>query len=100
MGGVLKRISGPGTEYSAVRAIDVTTGQVRWEYKVGVPSMAGVTSTASGVLSQAARKASSMRSKPEQGRSLDHQHRRKHLRRRRDDLHPRWPPVGVDSVWP
>jgi alcohol dehydrogenase (cytochrome c) len=50
MGGVLKRISGPGTEYSAVRAIDVTTGQVRWEYKVGVPSMAGVMSTASGLL--------------------------------------------------
>jgi alcohol dehydrogenase (cytochrome c) len=50
MGGVLKRISGPGTEFSAVRAIDVSTGQVRWEYKVGVPSMAGVTSTASGLL--------------------------------------------------
>ena len=50
MGGVLKRVSAPGTEFSAVRAIDVTTGQVRWEYKVGVPSMAGVTSTASGVL--------------------------------------------------
>jgi len=50
MGGVLKRISGPGTEYSAVRAIDVGTGQVRWEYKVGVPSMAGVTSTASGLV--------------------------------------------------
>ena len=46
----LKRISGPGTEYSAVRAIDVTTGQVKWEYKVGVPSMAGVTSTASGIV--------------------------------------------------
>ena len=50
MGGVLRRISGPGTEFSAVRAIDVTTGQVRWEYKVGVPSMAGITSTASGVV--------------------------------------------------
>jgi len=50
MGGILKRISGPGTEYSAVRAIDVTTGQVKWEYKVGVPSMAGVTSTASGIV--------------------------------------------------
>ena len=50
MGGVLKRVSAAGTEFSAVRAIDVTTGQVRWEYKVGVPSMAGVTSTASGVL--------------------------------------------------
>jgi len=50
MGGVLRRISGPGTEFSAVRAIDVTTGQVRWEYKVGAPSMAGITSTASGVV--------------------------------------------------
>ena len=43
---VFQAISGPGTEYSAVRAIDVTTGQVRWEYKVGAPSMAGITSTA------------------------------------------------------
>jgi alcohol dehydrogenase (cytochrome c) len=50
MGGVLRRTAAPGTEYSAVRAIDVATGQVRWEYKVGVPSMAGVTSTASGVV--------------------------------------------------
>ena len=50
MGGTLKRISGPGTEFSAVRAIDVATGQVRWEYKVGVPSMAGVMSTASGLV--------------------------------------------------
>ena len=50
IGGTLKRISTPETEYSAVRAIDVTTGNVRWEYKVGVPSMAGVTSTASGLV--------------------------------------------------
>jgi len=50
MGGVLRRTAPPGTEYSAVRAIDVATGQVRWEYKVGVPSMAGVTSTASGLV--------------------------------------------------
>jgi alcohol dehydrogenase (cytochrome c) len=50
MGGTLKRMSVPGTEYSAVRAIDVTTGDVRWEYKVGVPSMAGATSTASGLV--------------------------------------------------
>src|SRR3970282_955145 len=28
MGGVLRRISGPGTEFAAVRAIDVATGQV------------------------------------------------------------------------
>ena len=50
MGGVLRRTAPPGTEYSAVRAIDVATGQVRWEYKVGVPSMAGVMSTASGLV--------------------------------------------------
>jgi alcohol dehydrogenase (cytochrome c) len=50
MGGTLTRISTPETEYSAVRAIDVISGQVKWEYKVGAPSMAGVLSTASGVL--------------------------------------------------
>jgi alcohol dehydrogenase (cytochrome c) len=52
MGGTITRISGPGTEYSVVRAIDVTTGQVRWEYRMGVPRMAGagVMSTASGLV--------------------------------------------------
>jgi alcohol dehydrogenase (cytochrome c) len=50
MGGTLIRISTPETEYSAVRAIDVISGQVKWEYKVGAPSMAGVMSTASGLL--------------------------------------------------
>jgi alcohol dehydrogenase (cytochrome c) len=52
MGGVLRRISGPGTEYAVVRAIEVATGQVRWEYKVGAPRLAGagVMSTASGLV--------------------------------------------------
>jgi alcohol dehydrogenase (cytochrome c) len=52
MGGVLKRISTPETEYSAVRAINVATGEVRWEYKVGAPRLAGagVMSTASGLV--------------------------------------------------
>ena len=52
MGGTMTRISGPGTEYSLVRAIDVTTGQVRWEYRLGVPRMAGagVMSTAAGLV--------------------------------------------------
>jgi alcohol dehydrogenase (cytochrome c) len=50
MGGTMTRISTPETEFSAVRAIDVVTGRVKWEYKVGAPSMAGILSTASGVV--------------------------------------------------
>jgi alcohol dehydrogenase (cytochrome c) len=49
-GGTLKRIATAEPEYSSVRAIDVTTGNVRWEFKVGVPSIAGITSTASGLV--------------------------------------------------
>jgi len=49
-GGTVKRVSTPETEYSSVRAIDVTTGDVKWEFKVGVPSMAGVMTTASGLV--------------------------------------------------
>jgi alcohol dehydrogenase (cytochrome c) len=50
MGGTLTRISTPAQEYSAVRAIDVVSGQVKWEYRVGAPSMAGVMSTATGIV--------------------------------------------------
>jgi alcohol dehydrogenase (cytochrome c) len=49
-GGTLKRVSTPETEYSSVRAIEPTTGAVRWEFKVGAPSMAGITTTASGLV--------------------------------------------------
>jgi len=49
-GGTVKRVSTPDTEYSSVRAIDVTTGNVKWEFKVGAPSMAGITTTASGLV--------------------------------------------------
>jgi len=36
--------------YGAVRAIDVATGERRWEFKLATPSFAGLLSTASGVL--------------------------------------------------
>ena len=36
--------------YGALRAIDATTGERRWEFKYPSPTMAGVLSTASGVV--------------------------------------------------
>ncbi len=39
-----------GSGYGALRAIDPLTGSVKWEFKFPTPSMAGVLSTASGLL--------------------------------------------------
>jgi alcohol dehydrogenase (cytochrome c) len=36
--------------YGAVRALDVVTGQLRWEYKLHAPSHAGLMSTAGGLI--------------------------------------------------
>ncbi len=36
--------------YGALRAIDATTGERRWEFRYPTPTMAGVMSTASGVV--------------------------------------------------
>jgi len=46
-GGVRKL---PEPDYSAVRAIDVKTGAITWEFKLATPSLAGVMSTASGLV--------------------------------------------------
>jgi alcohol dehydrogenase (cytochrome c) len=48
MSGGMKTL--PEPSYSAVRAIDVRTGEIRWEQRMGTPSFAGVMSTASGLL--------------------------------------------------
>jgi alcohol dehydrogenase (cytochrome c) len=47
-GGVVRVDAEKG--YSALRAIDVTTGQRRWEFRYQSPSLAGVMSTASGLV--------------------------------------------------
>ena len=36
--------------YGALRAIDLTTGERKWEFRVSAPSLAGVMSTASGLV--------------------------------------------------
>ena len=41
---------GDNRPYGALRAIDPATGERRWEFRFPTPSMAGVTSTASGVV--------------------------------------------------
>ena len=46
-GGATQRV---GRRYGAVRAIDPTTGERRWEFTYPNPSFAGVMSTASGVV--------------------------------------------------
>jgi alcohol dehydrogenase (cytochrome c) len=48
MGGTVRR--DVEKAYGALRAIDVTTGERRWEFKFTSPSFAGVLSTASGVV--------------------------------------------------
>ena len=40
----------PDPSYSALRALDPKTGNLRWEYKFPSLSLAGVTSTASGLV--------------------------------------------------
>jgi len=48
MGGGMKAL--PEPNYGALRAIDPTTGERRWEYRFPRPSLAGVTSTAAGLV--------------------------------------------------
>jgi len=48
IGGVVRR--DPTKAYGALRAIDVTTGERRWEFRYPTPSFAGVLSTAAGLV--------------------------------------------------
>jgi alcohol dehydrogenase (cytochrome c) len=48
MSGGMKKLTEP--DYGAVRAIDVRTGAIKWEFKLPTPSLAGVMSTASGLV--------------------------------------------------
>jgi alcohol dehydrogenase (cytochrome c) len=48
MSGGMKKL--PEPDYGALRAIDVKTGAITWEYKFPTPSLAGVMSTASGLV--------------------------------------------------
>jgi alcohol dehydrogenase (cytochrome c) len=48
MSGGMKKL--PEPDYGALRALDATTGALKWEYKLPTPSLAGVTSTATGVV--------------------------------------------------
>ena len=48
MGGGMRKLAEP--DYSALRAIDPKTGAIKWEHKFETASLAGVMSTASGVV--------------------------------------------------
>jgi alcohol dehydrogenase (cytochrome c) len=48
MSGGMKKL--PEPDYSALRAIDPKTGDIKWEHKFSLSSLAGVMSTASGVV--------------------------------------------------
>ena len=48
MSGGMKKL--PEPDYGAVRALDVRTGAIKWEFKLPTPSLAGVMSTASGLV--------------------------------------------------
>jgi alcohol dehydrogenase (cytochrome c) len=48
MGGGMRKLAEP--DFSALRAIDPKTGDVKWEYRFPTSSLAGVMSTASGLV--------------------------------------------------
>ena len=48
MSGGMRKLEEP--DYSALRAIDPRTGEIKWEHKFDLSSMAGVMSTASGLV--------------------------------------------------
>ena len=48
MSGGMKKL--PEPDYGALRALDPATGAMKWEFKLPTPSLAGVMSTASGVV--------------------------------------------------
>jgi alcohol dehydrogenase (cytochrome c) len=48
MSGGMKKLADP--DYSALRAIDPRTGDIKWEHTFSMSSLAGVMSTASGVV--------------------------------------------------
>ena len=48
MSGGMKKL--PEPDYGAVRALDIHTGAIKWEFKLPTPSLAGVMSTASGLV--------------------------------------------------
>lgn len=50
-GGAAQRVTDRGSEvYGALRALDPTTGERKWEYKYMTPSTAGLLTTASGLI--------------------------------------------------
>jgi hypothetical protein len=57
----------PDDSWGAIRALDVKTGDIRWEFKIHSPPWAGVLSTAGGLVFWDQTKVTSMRSmrKPE-----------------------------------
>jgi alcohol dehydrogenase (cytochrome c) len=48
MGGGMKKLTEP--DFGAVRALDPRTGDLKWEFRLPTPSLAGIMSTASGVV--------------------------------------------------
>src|SRR6185436_3280536 len=48
MSGGMRKLADP--DYSVLRAIDPRSGEIRWEHKFSIASLAGVMSTASGVV--------------------------------------------------
>jgi alcohol dehydrogenase (cytochrome c) len=50
LGGATERAKGPQGHFGALRAIDPTTGERRWEFRYPAPGTAGVLTTASGLV--------------------------------------------------
>src|SRR5207248_4779442 len=84
----------PEPSYSALRALDPKTGELRWEFKFPSLSLAGVTSTASGLVFAG----------DNEGNFAYRQtfvvlpHQSADLRGRRHHIHARWTAVRTDSI--
>ncbi len=50
VGGGVRRVADRVFDYGALRAIDPSTGERKWELRYATPSLAGVMSTASGLV--------------------------------------------------
>jgi alcohol dehydrogenase (cytochrome c) len=50
VGGGVRRVADRVFDYGALRAIDPSTGERKWELRYTTPSLAGVMSTASGLV--------------------------------------------------
>ena len=85
--------------YGALRALDATTGELRWEFRYPKPNLAGVMSTASGLVFTGDNEGNFIAFDSATGEELWHYQTGTSIwGAARDDVHARRAPAGADSV--